>query len=73
MDNEVLNSTRDLLPSFIIWNVWKERNKIIFKEVNIASIFLVEVILKELKEIVGTTVRDLPKNPPSVEELRIIQ
>lgn len=71
-DNEILNSTWDLLPSFIIWNVWKERNKKIFKEVKSASLSLVELIAKQLKEIVGTMVRNLPKNPPSVEELKIL-
>ena len=30
-DYEFLGSAWDLMPSFIIWNVWKERNKRIFK------------------------------------------
>lgn len=72
-DNEVLNSSWELLLSFIIWNVWKERNKRIFKEVKTASLSLVELIVKQLKETFGTTVRILPKIPPSVEELRILQ
>eukprot|EP00253_Pinus_taeda_P017769 PITA_17769 len=63
----------DLLSSFIIWNVWKEKNKIIFKEVKTASHSLVKLIVKQLKEAVGTTVRNLPKNPPSGEESRILQ
>jgi len=53
--------------------VWKERNNRIFKEVKNASLHLVELILKQLKEIVGTIVRDLPKNPPLEEELRMLQ
>lgn len=62
---EILNTIWALLPSFIIWNVWKERNKRIFKEEKNASLRLLEHILKQVKEIVGTIVRDLPKNPPS--------
>lgn len=30
-DNEFLNLAWALISSFIIWNVWKERNKRIFK------------------------------------------
>lgn len=63
-DNEALNTTWALFPSFIIWNVWKERNKRIFKEEKNTSLHLLEQILKQLKETIGTTVRDLPKNPP---------
>ena len=73
MDNEVLNSAWDLLPSFIICNVWKERNKRIFKEVKTASLCLEELIVKQLKEIVCSIVRELPKNPPSAEEWKILQ
>lgn len=29
---EILNLAWTFTPSFIIWNVWKERNKIIFKD-----------------------------------------
>ena len=53
--------------------MWKERNKRIFKEVKSASLSLVELIVKQLKETMGTTVRNLPKNSLSVEELRILQ
>eukprot|EP00253_Pinus_taeda_P022226 PITA_22226 len=72
-DYEILNSAWALFLSFIIWNVWKERNKIIFKEEKNSSLRLLEQILKQLKETVGTTVRDLPKNPPSEAELRILR
>lgn len=72
-NNEILNSAWDLLPGFVIWNLWKERNKRIFKGVKIASLSLVKMLVKQLKEIVDTTVRNIPENPPSVEELRILQ
>ena len=45
-DYEVLNFAWVLLPSFIIWNVWKERNKRIFKEEKNPSLHLLEQILK---------------------------
>lgn len=73
MDNEVLNSAWALLPSFIIWNVWKERNRRIFKEEKSSSLRLLELISKQLKETVNTIVRDLPKNPPSKEKLSILR
>ena len=55
-DYEFLSSTWALTPSFIIWNVWKERNNRIFKNENKPSQCLFEQILKQLKETVGTIV-----------------
>ena len=72
-DYEVLNVSWALYPSFIIWNMWKERNKRIFKQEKNSSLRLVELILKQLKETVSTTVRNLPKSPPSEEELSILR
>jgi len=53
---EFLGSTWALMPSFIIWNVWKERNNRIFKNEKKPSQCLLELILKQLKETVGTIV-----------------
>lgn len=61
------------MPSFIIWNVWKERNKGIFKEEKNSSLHLLERILKQLKKTVSTIVRVLPKNPPSKAELTFLR
>lgn len=69
---EFLGSTWDLTPRFIIWNVWKERNKRIFKNEKSPSHRLLEQILKQLRETVGTTVRNPPKNPPLEAEMRIL-
>lgn len=71
-DNEFLNSAWALMPSFIIWIVWKERNKRIFKDEKNPPQRLFELTLKRLKEIVGSTVRNHPKNPPSEADLRIL-
>jgi len=60
------------MPSFIILNVWKERNNRIFKNEKKLSLYLFEQILKQLKEMVDTIARNIPKNPPSVTELRIL-
>ena len=62
-----------LTLSFIIWNVWKERNKRIFKDEKNPSHHLFELILKQLKDTVGTTVRNHPKNPPLEANLRILR
>lgn len=45
-DNEVLDSSWAVLTSFIIWNVWNERKKRIFKEEKNSSLRLLEQILK---------------------------
>eukprot|EP00253_Pinus_taeda_P017157 PITA_17157 len=45
-DYEVLGSAWALTPSFIIWNVWKERNNRIFKNEKKSSLYLFEQILK---------------------------
>lgn len=37
LDNEVLGLAWALTQSFIIWNVWKERNNTIFKNVKKSS------------------------------------
>jgi len=69
LENEYLNLAWALTPSFIIWNVWKERNKRIFKNEKVIPLRLFDPILKQLKETVSISVRNLPKNPPSEVEL----
>eukprot|EP00253_Pinus_taeda_P008734 PITA_08734 len=48
--NEILSSAWAIMPSFIIWNVWKERNNRIFKNEKRSSQNLFERILKQIKE-----------------------
>eukprot|EP00253_Pinus_taeda_P035878 PITA_35878 len=55
-DNEVLSSAWALTPCFIIWNVWKERNNRIFKNAKKSPQDLYDLILKQIKETVGTVV-----------------
>lgn len=71
-ENEFLNLASAFMPSFIIWNVWKERNKRIFKNEKYISHRLFDLILKQLHETVSTTVCNLPKNPPSETEIRTL-
>jgi len=63
-DYEFLNLAWALTPSFIIWNVRKGRNKGIFKDEKNPPHHLFELILKQLNETVGTTVRNYPKILP---------
>lgn len=72
-ENEILNLAWTLTPSFIIWNVWKERNKIIFKDKKITPLGLMELILKQIKETVSTTMHSHPLNPPTALELRTLK
>lgn len=46
LDYEILSSTWALTPIFIIWNIWKERNKRTFKDENNPPHHLFEIILK---------------------------
>ena len=63
-DNEVLGSAWALTPCFIIYNFWKERNNRIFKNVKNSSKNIFDRILKQIKETVSITVRNLPSNLP---------
>ena len=45
-ENESLNLAWVFMPSFIIWNVWKERNKRIFKDEKTTPHRLFDMILK---------------------------
>eukprot|EP00253_Pinus_taeda_P001503 PITA_01503 len=49
-DNEVLSATWALTPSFIIRNVWKERNNRIFKNAKKSPQYLYGLIMKQIKE-----------------------
>lgn len=51
----------------------KERNKRIFKDEKNPPHRLFELTFKQLKETVGSTVNDHPKNPPSEADLRILR
>jgi len=69
---EFLHLAWVLILGFIIWNVWKERNNRIFKNVCSTTQCIFEKILRELKEMVGTIVQNSPKNPPSENEMQIL-
>jgi len=71
-EHEILNSAWTLTPSFIIWNVWKERYKRIFKEEKNPPHVLLEKILKQLKDTDGSTVCSHHINPPLDQERNIL-
>jgi len=73
LDHEIINSAWTLTPSFIIWNVWKDRNKRIFKEEKNPPYLPFETILKQLKETVGPSVCKHHNNPPSALENNILK
>lgn len=72
-DNEALNLAWALVPNFIIWNIWKERNKRIFKNEKNLDLHLFDQILKQIKETISSTIRNLPKNPPLGVDLRTLR
>lgn len=61
------------MPSIIIWNVWKERNKRIFKDEKTSPLRLLDLILKQIRETISTTIRNYPKNPPTENEMRTLR
>jgi len=73
LENEVLIRAWAFTPGFIIWNVWKERNKRIFKNEKANPQKLYDLILKQIRETVSTTVRNIPEIPPSTMELRALK
>eukprot|EP00253_Pinus_taeda_P017486 PITA_17486 len=71
-ENELLNLTWAFTPSFIILNVWKERNKRIFKGEQTTPLHLLGLILKQIKETVSTTIHNFLKNPPTNYDLKTL-
>lgn len=61
-----------LVPGFVIWNFWKERNKRIFKDKASEPQHIINQILKQLKDIVKGLLKSLPKDPPLPQEENII-
>lgn len=61
-----------LVPGFVIWNVWKERNRQIFTNKASEPHHIINQILIQLKEIVKTLLRSIPTNPPLPHEEVII-
>lgn len=60
-----LAQLRLLRQASLFENVWKEMNNRIFKNEKRPYQSLFEPLLKQLKETVGTVVRNHPKNPTS--------
>jgi len=48
-DNETVNTALALIPGFLIWDVWKERNNRIFKDKFGSAQSIIAQILKQLK------------------------
>lgn len=66
-EKEALNLAWTFTPDFIIWNVWKERNRRIFKNGKSSAQHLLDLILKQIRETVRSTVKNIPSNPPTDE------
>jgi len=70
--NEIVNKAYILVPGFVIWNVWKERNNHIFSNKTSKPQNIMEQILRYIKDIVRGLLRALPKDPPLPHEVRIL-
>jgi len=51
-------------------SIW---NRIIFKDEKTIPFHLLDLILKQIKETVSTSVRNYPKNPPTENEMRTLK
>ena len=67
-DNETLNKAWVLVPGFLIWDVWKERNNRIFKNRKGSSM---AHILRQLNETVGTLIKNPPEDQPKDTDVQI--
>lgn len=61
-----------LVPGFLIWNIWKECNRWIFKDKASEPQHIIDQILKHLKETIKTLFTSVPKDPPLPQEENII-
>lgn len=61
-----------LILGFVIWNIWKERNRRIFKNKAREPHLIINQILKQLKESVKSILRTKPTNPPLPQEIKIL-
>eukprot|EP00253_Pinus_taeda_P026524 PITA_26524 len=64
--SKLLNSLWQLLPGFLLWNIWKERNRRIFKDQHQSADQLWHILLKFLKDSLSVnswTAEELPSTP----------
>jgi hypothetical protein len=65
-ENEIVNLCWGLTPGFFIWEIWKERNKIIFHNESLPINNLIETIKQQLREtILSRKIHATTKNPSS--------
>jgi len=53
-DNQFINKARTLVPGFLIWDVWKDRNGRIFKNKIGSTLNIIAQILRQLKDNIGS-------------------
>eukprot|EP00253_Pinus_taeda_P035229 PITA_35229 len=63
--NEIINNAWDLVPGFIIWDVWKECNNRIFKKKFGSPQSIMAQIISQLKETIGALIKPPPKTASS--------
>eukprot|EP00253_Pinus_taeda_P013241 PITA_13241 len=64
--SKLLNSLWQLLPGFLLWNIWKERNRRIFKDQHQSVDHLWHILFKFLKDSLSVhswIAEDLPSTP----------
>jgi len=64
LGNEIINKSWTLVPGFVIWNVWKERNSRIFKNKASKPQHIIDQLLRWLKDTISSLLRTLHKDPP---------
>lgn len=70
--NEIINNAWNLVPGFLIWNVWKERNGRIFKRKTGSIHNTISQILRQIKDIVGAMIGRPPEEPTLPQNKRIL-
>jgi len=69
---DIVNKAWASAPGFLIWDVSKECNNRIFKNKKGSSHSIMEIFLRQLKDMVGTLIQKPPENQPSNDDVQIL-
>lgn len=71
-DNQTVNIAWTLIPGFLIWDLWKERNNRIFKDKSSSTQSIMAQILRHLKETVNALLKQPLEKPPCHQDAHIL-
>jgi len=72
-NNQRVNNIWKIMPGFLLWTVWKERNRRIFQDECRNTEFAKEIILTNIKQLIQTKCKVDPKEKLSERDLLILR